>query len=306
MESAPKAFFDILTAGGPLGIAIVLILFVLSVIALYIFIERYLTIKKASRVDQNFMNNIRANVSAGNIPGAKALCQTTDSPVARMVEKGLQRIGKPLRDIDAAIENVGNLEIFRLEKNLSTLASIAGAAPMIGFFGTVTGMILAFYKMATEQNVTPDVLAGGIYQALITTATGLIHRDPWLLSDTTSWWQTWKRSFSKWNALPWSSWTFCRSRPIDDSESGFRKILLDTINNIVGLKKRNKVSAEFSMSSLTDIIFLLLIFFMLTSTLVKIQPFDLPKSDSKTVASTSVVVTVDKGGKHTLNNEDHS
>ena len=168
-----QSFFDIITAGGPLGIAIVLILFVLSVIALYIFIERYLTIKKASRVDQNFMNNIRANVSAGNIQGAKALCQTTDSPVARMVEKGLQRIGKPLRDIDAAIENVGNLEIFRLEKNLSTLASIAGAAPMIGFFGTVTGMILAFYKMATEQNVTPDVLAGGIYQALITTATGL-------------------------------------------------------------------------------------------------------------------------------------
>ncbi len=168
-----QSFFDILVSGGPLGIFIVLILFVLFIIGLYIFIERYLTIKKASRVDQNFMNNIRANVSAGNIQGAKALCQTTDSPVARMVEKGLQRIGKPLRDIDAAIENVGNLEIFRLEKNLSTLASIAGAAPMIGFFGTVTGMILAFYKMATEQNVTPDVLAGGIYVALITTAVGL-------------------------------------------------------------------------------------------------------------------------------------
>jgi biopolymer transport protein ExbB len=119
------------------------------------------------------MNNIRANVAAGNIVGAKALCQTVDSPVARMVEKGLQRIGKPLRDIDAAIENVGNLEIFKLEKNLSRLASIAGAAPMIGFFGTVTGMILAFYEMATAQNVTPSVLAGGIYQALLTTAFGL-------------------------------------------------------------------------------------------------------------------------------------
>jgi biopolymer transport protein ExbB len=90
-----------------------------------------------------------------------------------MVEKGLQRIGKPLRDINASIENVGNLEVFKLEKNLSTLASIAGAAPMIGFFGTVTGMILAFFTMATEENVTPDVLAGGIYQALITTAFGL-------------------------------------------------------------------------------------------------------------------------------------
>ena len=153
--------------------AIVGILLLLSVIAMYIFIERYLTIKRAGKIDQNFMNNIRASVAAGNIEGAKGLCRNTDSPIARMVEKGLMRIGKPLRDIDAAIENVGNLEIFKLEKNLSKLASIAGAAPMIGFFGTVTGMILAFYKMATEQNVTPDVLAGGIYQALITTAFGL-------------------------------------------------------------------------------------------------------------------------------------
>lgn len=164
---------DLIMKGGILGAIIVGILVILSFIALYIFIERWLTIKRAGKVDENFINNIRAAVAAGNIQGAQGLCRTTDSPVARMVEKGLQRIGKPLRDIDAAIENVGNLEIFKLEKNLSTLASIAGAAPMIGFFGTVTGMIIAFYKMATEQNVTPDVLAGGIYQALITTAAGL-------------------------------------------------------------------------------------------------------------------------------------
>lgn len=172
-EMESQSFMDVITQGGAMGIIIVVVLLVLSVIALYIFVERYLNIKRAGRIDQHFMNNIRANVQSGNIQGAKALCQTTDSPTARMVEKGLQRIGKPLRDIDAAIENVGNLEIFKLEKNLSTLASIAGAAPMIGFFGTVTGMILAFYKMSTEQNVTPDVLAGGIYQALITTAFGL-------------------------------------------------------------------------------------------------------------------------------------
>jgi len=152
---------------------IVSVLLVLSVMALYIFIERWLTIKKASKIDQNFINNVKAAVATGNIEGAKALCRSTDSPIARMVEKGVMRIGKPLRDIDAAIENVGNLEVFKLEKGLSTLASIAGAAPMIGFFGTVTGMILAFYKMATESNVTPDVLADGIYQALITTAFGL-------------------------------------------------------------------------------------------------------------------------------------
>ncbi|MEM8908009.1 MAG: MotA/TolQ/ExbB proton channel family protein [Bacteroidota bacterium] len=172
-EVGSQSLLDIITEGGILGIIIVVILLILSLIALYIFIERYLTIKKAGKIDENFMNNIRTNVAAGNIAAAKALCQTTDSPVARMVEKGIMRIGKPLRDIDAAIENVGNLEIFKLEKNLSRLASIAGAAPMIGFFGTVTGMILAFYRMATEQNVTPDVLAGGIYQALITTAFGL-------------------------------------------------------------------------------------------------------------------------------------
>jgi biopolymer transport protein ExbB len=169
-----KRLIDLILQGGPLGMAIVGILLFLSVIALYIFIERWLTIKKAGRIDQNFINNIKAAVAAGNIEGAKALCRSTDSPIARMVEKGVMRIGKPLRDIDTAIENVGNLEVFKLEKNLSTLASIAGAAPMIGFFGTVTGMILAFYKMATESNVTPDVLAGGIYQALITTAFGLM------------------------------------------------------------------------------------------------------------------------------------
>ncbi len=172
-EPVKQNLLDLIAKGGPMGIAIVSILLVLSIIALYIFIERWLTIKRAGKVDENFINNIRASVAAGNIEGAKALCRNTDSPVARMVEKGVMRIGKPLRDIDAAIENVGNLEIFKLEKNLSTLASIAGAAPMIGFFGTVTGMIQAFYKMASEQNVTPDVLAGGIYQALITTAFGL-------------------------------------------------------------------------------------------------------------------------------------
>jgi len=170
---ASQSFFDIIIQSGPVGIAIFVIMLVLSAIGTYIFVERYLSIKKAAKIDEGFMNNIRANVSSGSIAAAKALCQNTDSPVARMVEKGLQRIGKPLRDIDTAIENVGNLELFKLEKNLSTLATIAGAAPMLGFFGTVTGMISAFYEMSTAENVTPTVLAGGIYQALLTTAVGL-------------------------------------------------------------------------------------------------------------------------------------
>ena len=172
-DTASQSLFDIIVEGGPLAIAIVAVLLFLSLVALYIFVERYLTIQKAGRVDDTFIGNIRASVQSGNVAGALALCRNADSPQARMVEKGLMRIGKPLRDIDAAIENVGNLEVFKLEKNLSTLASIAGAAPMIGFFGTVTGMIFAFYEMATAENVTPDVLAGGIYQALLTTALGL-------------------------------------------------------------------------------------------------------------------------------------
>ncbi len=168
-----QSFLDIIIEGGPLGMFIYAIMFTLSIIAFYIFVERYFTIKKAAKEDIGFIENIRAYVNSENIQAAKSLCQSTNSPVARMVEKGLMRIGKPLRDIDAAIENVGNLEIFKLEKNLSTLASIAGAAPMIGFFGTVTGMIMAFYEMSTSENVTPDALASGIYQALITTAFGL-------------------------------------------------------------------------------------------------------------------------------------
>ncbi|MEE9440046.1 MAG: MotA/TolQ/ExbB proton channel family protein [Saprospiraceae bacterium] len=167
-------FIDVIKAGGPISIAIFSVLLVLSFLAVYIFIERWLAINRAGKVDKNFMNNIRAAVVSGNLEGAKALCTTTNTPIARMVNKGLNRIGKPLRDIDAAIENVGNLEIFKLEKGLSTLASIAGAAPMIGFFGTVTGMIMAFQTMATAENVGPAQLAGGIYQALTTTAFGLL------------------------------------------------------------------------------------------------------------------------------------
>lgn len=164
---------SVLMDSGLLSLIIVGILFILFIIGIYIFVERYSTIKAAVREDQGFMDRIRMEISAGNMANARALCATTDSPVARMVDKGLQRIGRPLRDIDAAIENVGNLEIFRLERGLSTLASISGAAPMIGFFGTVTGMISAFYEMSTAENITPDVLAGGIYSALLTTAAGL-------------------------------------------------------------------------------------------------------------------------------------
>jgi biopolymer transport protein ExbB len=150
------------------------ILVFLSIAAVYIITERWLTLQRAGKVDQNFMNSIRASVESGNLQAAKALCQSVDAPMARMVEKGLDRIGKPLEDINKAIENVGNLELLKLERNLSTLASISGLGPMFGLLGTVLGLILSFQDMSTATNVTPQTLSGGIYQALTSTAMGLI------------------------------------------------------------------------------------------------------------------------------------
>lgn len=162
--------FELLMKGGVVLIPIAL----LSIIAIYIFVERYLTIKKAGKIDPTFMLNIKDYVVNGNIEAAKTLARNTHSPIARMIEKGVIRIGKPLQDINVAIENVGKLEIYQLEKKLATLATIAGAAPMIGFFGTVTGMIKAFFNIAKAgQNVNTNMLAGGIYEAMITTAAGL-------------------------------------------------------------------------------------------------------------------------------------
>lgn len=150
-------------------------LFLLSVLAIYLIVERYLLIKKASRLDENFMNRIKECVLEGRLDSAKSLCQGNESPVARMIEKGINRIGKPLKDISTAIENTGKLEIYKLEQNLATLATISGAAPMIGFLGTVIGMILAFHEMANAGGqIDVEMLAQGIYTAMTTTVAGLI------------------------------------------------------------------------------------------------------------------------------------
>ncbi len=154
---------------------IMAILGILSLITFYIFIERFFVISKASKEDKNFMNNIRNFIKDGKLESAKALCVSNDSPIGRMIAKGLARIGKPLNDINAAIENVGKLEISRLEKNVAGLATIAGAAPMLGFLGTVIGMIRAFYDMSMAgNNINIELLSQGIYQAMITTVGGLI------------------------------------------------------------------------------------------------------------------------------------
>jgi biopolymer transport protein ExbB len=148
---------------------------ILSIVAFYIFFERYFVIGRASRQDKNFMNNIRQYIHDGKLESARALCVTNNSPIGRMIDKGLSRLGRPLNDINAAIENVGKLEISRLEKNVAGLATIAGAAPMLGFLGTVIGMIRAFYDMSMAgNNINIELLSRGIYQAMITTVGGLI------------------------------------------------------------------------------------------------------------------------------------
>jgi biopolymer transport protein ExbB len=158
-------------AGGPLMIPLV----ICSVIAIYIFVERLLTVNRANVSSDSFMSKIKELVVRGDINGAKILCAQYDTPVARMIEKGVSRIGSPLKNIEASIENVGKIEVFRLEKNLSVLATIAGAAPMIGFLGTVIGMVSAFIAIAQEEgSVSPKLLADGIYTAMVTTVAGLI------------------------------------------------------------------------------------------------------------------------------------
>lgn len=164
-------FWELALKGGWIMLPII----VLSILAIYIFFERYVAISNASKTDMNFMNKIKDYIHDDKIESAQTLCQSIDSPVARMIDKGIQRIGRPLDDITAAVENVGKLEVSKLEKGLPTLATAAGAAPMIGFLGTVMGMIRAFYDMANAgNNIDITLLSSGIYTAMVTTVAGLI------------------------------------------------------------------------------------------------------------------------------------
>ena len=164
-------FWDLVLKGGWIMIPI----FLLSIIAVYIFVERYYAIKRAAQIDDRFIDQIKDNIHNGRFDSALALCRTNETPVARMIEKGVSRIGRPLNDVNTAIENVGNLEISKLEKGLPTLASVSGGAPMLGFLGTVMGMIRAFYDMSNAgSNVDVSLLSSGIYQAMVTTVAGLI------------------------------------------------------------------------------------------------------------------------------------
>lgn len=161
--------WELLMKGGwlliPIGI--------LSVVAVFIFFDRYLAIRKATRIDKNFMDRIRDYVKEDKLNEALILCQKTDSQIARMIEKGIKRIGRPLKEIEESIEVVGKFEIYRLEKNLTILGVIAGIAPMFGFIGTIAGVIKIFYNISLQNNISISNISGGLYEKMITSAAGL-------------------------------------------------------------------------------------------------------------------------------------
>ncbi|PUZ24458.1 outer membrane transport energization protein ExbB [Chitinophaga costaii] len=161
---------ELLKSGGVLMIP----LGVLSLIAVFVFVERYLTITKAGRLQSNFMPMIRDHISSGNIAAARSLSKNTNSPIARMIDKGIQRIGKPIDNIEKSMENVGKLEIYKMEKNLTILSIIAGIAPMFGFLGTIAGMIQTFFNISITSDITLSTIASGIYVKMVTSASGLI------------------------------------------------------------------------------------------------------------------------------------
>ena len=174
-EEKTLSIYKLIIDGGLGGQIIISILFVLLATSLYIYFERFFTIKAATKVDKNFMNQIKDYISNGKLEAASDLCTKTNSPTARLIEKGISRIGKPLEDINKAIENAGKLEVYQLEKNVSVIATIAGSAPMIGFLGTVIGMIVAIHEIANAGGqIDIKLLSDGLYTAMTTTVAGLI------------------------------------------------------------------------------------------------------------------------------------
>jgi biopolymer transport protein ExbB len=169
------SLIELIKDGGLGGQLIIGLLFLLFIVVIYIYFERLFTIKSASKMSPNFMAQIKTYVLNHKIDGAQALCLSENKPVARLIAKGLSRIGRPLEDISTTIENAGRLEIYKLEKNVSILATIAGAAPMIGFLGTVIGMILSIFEISNAGgNIDMQLLSNGLYTAMTTTVAGLI------------------------------------------------------------------------------------------------------------------------------------
>jgi biopolymer transport protein ExbB len=169
-EAPTLSFFSLIEKGGwilvPIGI--------LSVLAIFFIIERYIVISRAARVDPGFMNNIKEFLLAGKTDSALSMCKATNTPIARLLEKGLKRLGRPIKEIESAVENTSNLEIYKLEKHLGYIGIIAGIAPMFGFVGTIAGVIKIFYNISLADNISIGLIAGGLYQKMVTSAAGLV------------------------------------------------------------------------------------------------------------------------------------
>lgn len=161
---------DLLMKGGWIMVPLA----ILAVLTVFFAIERYITIRRASRIDQSFMSNIRDFLLNGKMEAAIMLCRNTNTPIARLLGKGIKRIGKPIKEVEGAVESEGRLEIYQLERNMNYLAIIAGIAPMMGFVGTISGVIKIFYNISVEKVLSIDAIAGGLYQKMITSAAGLL------------------------------------------------------------------------------------------------------------------------------------
>ncbi len=169
-QSSPETLGSLLNKGG----WIMYPLYLLFAASIFVFFERLIAIRKAAKIEANFMNIVRDNILTGNLTGARNIARNTDNPVARMIDKGLQRVGKPIDNIEKSMENVGKLEMYKMERNLSILSLIAGIAPMFGFLGTIVGMLQLFSEIARQGELQLGSIAGGIYTKMITSATGLI------------------------------------------------------------------------------------------------------------------------------------
>lgn len=174
--TSSMSIWDLCFGGGAFSVVLMCLLFALFFVMVFIFVDRFIAIRKATTIDSNFMNRIRDFISEGNIEAAIDLCRRTNSPIARMVEKGIERIGRPMSDIQTAIENVANVEVAKLETSLPWLSSIAGGAPMIGFLGTVVGMVQVFMNMSANRSGAIELsqLSEGMFVAMITTVGGLV------------------------------------------------------------------------------------------------------------------------------------
>lgn len=261
---------------------IMIVLALMSVIAFYIFFERAVAIRKAGKEDPLFMDRIRDYIKTGEIKSAINYCRITNTPSSRMIEKGIMRMGRPVADVQAAIENTGNIEVAKLENGLSIMATISSGAPMLGFLGTVTGMVRAFWNMANAgNNIDITLLSSGIYEAMITTVGGLVVGIATMFA---------------YNHL-----VYRVDKVVSQMEArtiAFMDLMNEPNENKkpMSLKRRQKISPAFSMSSMTDLIFLLLIFFMITSTMVSPNAIKvlLPQGSEQTSAKPMARVIIDK------------